>query len=67
MPVALFGDCFEVTFELVPGDVGGVMILDQNVPFVHRPVHATTNALATVDYADPARRASECICAGTML
>src|ERR1700746_1365657 len=39
------GDCFEVAFELVPGDVGGVMILDQNVPLVHRPVHATTNAL----------------------
>ena len=42
------GDGFEVAFELVPGDVGSVMILDQNVPFVHRPVHATTNALATV-------------------
>ena len=37
------------------------MILDQNVPFVHRPVHATTNALATAHHADPARRASECI------
>ena len=23
----IVGDCFEVAFELVPGDVGGVMIL----------------------------------------
>src|SRR4029077_14026224 len=58
------GDGFEAAFELVPGDVGSVMILDQNVPFVHRPVHAATNALTTVHHAYPARRASECISAG---
>ena len=40
------------------------MILDQNVPFTHRPVHATTNALAAVHHADPARRAPEGISAG---
>jgi hypothetical protein len=28
----IVGDCFEIAFELVPADVGGVMILDQNVP-----------------------------------
>ena len=55
------GDRLEVAFELVPGDVGRVMILDQNVPFGHRSVHATTNALATVHHAHPARRAPECI------
>ena len=57
-------DCLEVAFELVPGDVGRVMILDQNVPFSHRSVHAATNALATVHHAHPARRAPECVGAG---
>ena len=40
------------------------MILDQNVPFVHRPMHATPDTLATFHHADPARRAPECIGAG---
>ena len=40
------------------------MVLDQNVPFIDRPAHATTNALATFHHADPARRAPECIGAG---
>src|SRR5208337_802229 len=45
-------------------DVGGMMVLDQDIPFIDRPVHATTNALAAVHHADPARRASERIGAG---
>ena len=40
------------------------MILDQNIPFGHRPLHATPDALASVLDADAARRAPERIGAG---
>src|SRR4029077_8227910 len=48
----------EVAFELIPADVGGVVIFNQHIPFIHRLVHATTNALATIHHGDQARRAS---------
>src|SRR5271157_1266715 len=50
----IIGDCLEVAFELIPADVSLVMVLDQNVPFRHRPVHAAPDALAAVRHADPA-------------
>jgi hypothetical protein len=40
------------------------MILDQNIPFGHWPMHAAPHALATVLDAHPARRAPERTSAG---
>src|SRR5260370_8181469 len=40
------------------------MILDQNVPFGHRPMHATPDTLAAVLNTHPARRSPESIGAG---
>ena len=53
------GDHALVPLELLPGDVGRVMILDQNIPFGHRPMHATPHALAPLLDAHLARRAPE--------
>src|SRR5215831_9569060 len=53
------GDHALVPLELLPGDVGRVMILDQNIPFGHRPMHATPHALAPLLDAHFARRAPE--------
>src|SRR6266849_1784948 len=57
----IVGDHVLVPLELVPGDVGLVMILDQNVPFGHRPMHATPDTLAAVLNTHPARRSPESI------
>ena len=64
MPVALLAITSMVPLELVPGDVGRVVILDQNIPFGHGPVHTTPDALAAVLDAHPARRAPEGVGAG---
>src|ERR1700737_5606535 len=53
------GDHALVPLELLPGDVGLVMILDQNIPFGHRPMHATPHALAPLLDAHLARRTPE--------
>jgi hypothetical protein len=53
------GDHSLVLLELVPGDVGLMMVLDQNVPLGHRPMHATPHALASLLDADLARCAPE--------
>jgi hypothetical protein len=58
------GDHALIPLELLPGDVGLVMILDQNIPFGHRPMHATPHALAPLLDAHLARRAPEGIGAG---
>src|SRR6195256_3288905 len=58
------GDHALIPLELVPGYVGPVMIRDQNIPFGHRPMHATPHALAPVLDAYLARRAPEGIGAG---
>jgi hypothetical protein len=58
------GDRALVPLELIPGDVGLVMILDQNMPFGHRPMHATPHALAPLLDAYLARRAPKGIGAG---
>src|SRR5262249_44250799 len=60
----IVGDHPQVPLELVPGDVGSVVVLYQNFPLGHRFVHATPNALAAIDHADPAGRATEGIGAG---
>jgi len=48
-----------IPLELVPGYVGPVMIRDQNIPFGHRPMHATPHALAPLLDAHLARRTPE--------
>src|ERR1700675_1508454 len=53
------GDHALVPFELLPGDVGLMMILDQYIPFGHRPMYATPHALAPLLDAHLARRAPE--------
>src|SRR6266849_4822621 len=50
-----------IPLELLPGDVGLVMILDQNIPFGHRPMHATPDTLAAVLNTHSARRSPESI------
>src|SRR6266566_4809592 len=50
--------------EMQRCDVGLVMILDQNIPFGHRPMHATPHALASLLDAYLARRAPKGIGAG---
>src|SRR5256885_4316659 len=53
------GDHALVPLELLPGDVGLMMILDQYIPFAHRSMHATPHALAPLLDAHLARRAPE--------
>src|SRR5213079_1449457 len=55
------GDHALVPLELLPGDVGLMMILDQYIPFAHRSMHATPHALAPLLDAHLARRAPETI------
>src|SRR5437870_12550825 len=53
------GDHALVPLELLPGDVGLMMILDQYIPFALRSMHATPHALAPLLDAHLARRAPE--------
>ena len=41
----IVGDYLEVALELVPGDVGRVVILDQDIPFGHGFMHTTPECL----------------------
>src|SRR6266446_3988853 len=55
----IVGDYLEVVLELVPGDVGRVVILDQDIPFGHGLLHTTPDMLASTFDTHTARRAPE--------
>src|SRR6267378_8094473 len=55
----IVGDYLEVVLELVPGDIGRVVILDQDIPFGHGLLHTTPDMLASTFDAHTARRAPE--------
>ena len=57
------GDDLAVALELIPGDVGRVVILDQDIPFGHGLLHTTTDMLASAFDAHAALRAAERVCA----
>src|SRR6201997_878922 len=60
----IVGDYLEVALELVPGDVGRVMVLDQDVPFGHGLLHTTPDMLASTFDTHTALRAPERVGAG---
>src|SRR5271166_7145425 len=55
----IVGDHLEVALELVPGDVGRVVILDQNIPFGHGLLYTTPDMLASTFDTHAALRAPE--------
>src|SRR4029077_16559008 len=57
----IVGDYLEVALELVPGDVGRVVILDQDIPFGHGLLHTTPDMLASTFDTHTALRAPECV------
>jgi hypothetical protein len=60
----IVGDHARVPLELLPGDVRFMMILYQNIPLGHRPMHAAPHALAAILDAHSTRRSPERIGAG---
>ena len=55
------GDHASIPLELVLGYVGPVMILDQNIPFGHRPMHATARSTSAASLGVPPTRAGRCM------
>jgi len=50
-----------IALELFPADIGGVLFLERNIPFSRRTTHAMAHALAAVNHAHRALRASKSI------
>src|SRR5712675_2429761 len=55
----IVGDYLDVVLELVPGDIGRMVILDQDIPFGQGLLHTTPDMLASTFDTHTARRAPE--------
>ena len=55
----IVGDYLEVALELVPRDIGRLVILDQDIPFGYGLLHTTPNMLTSTFDTHTARRAPE--------